>query len=295
MLSLTYPCVPCCTNSHCWIFPAASCSMISGCVSVLLVCQQGWLCGTVSIPSRNRYNYSQYRFTAWKFCNASALSSLAAVVSLLRTYCYTVANTTARTTQANFNAHCITYPVMHTIQDIPHTPWAQCTHWHHHRHLPAVRKRNIHRCCGNARNQHVSCVRCPILHVVYTWHCAVALYCSVALCSQYIMCGPADAMSTAAFISRHNLHWGFCCAGQCPCTGQSMKPPYITVFPRQPLTITAISSSVHIALSIIPTAAHFFYIPKVLFKKKRERAFPFFFFLSNWFVFEKTNQFDLPV
>ena len=93
MLLLDNPCVPACTNHHSWLCHAASCSMVPACVSGVLLFQQGWLCGTVSIPSRKHSHHSQYRLKLLYICNASALNSLAAaltrlaaVSSLLRTY-----------------------------------------------------------------------------------------------------------------------------------------------------------------------------------------------------------------
>jgi hypothetical protein len=99
MLLLDNPCVPACANHHSWLCHAASCSMVPAFVSGMLLFQQGWLCGTVSIQSRKHSHHSQYRLQLLYICNASALNSLAAaltrlaaVSSLLRTYCYTVAH-----------------------------------------------------------------------------------------------------------------------------------------------------------------------------------------------------------
>ena len=103
--------------------------MVPACVSGVLLFQQGWLCGTVSIPSRKHSHHSQYRLQLLYICNASALNSLAAaltrlaaVSSLLRTYCYTVA-----TPPISYTTHAISHQTMQYLSCHAHYS-PHCTH-----------------------------------------------------------------------------------------------------------------------------------------------------------------------
>jgi hypothetical protein len=58
--------------------------MTLGCRAVVMVCAQGWLCGTHLLPSHKQAACSHHSYVTCKECNICGLDSRAAVCTMLR-------------------------------------------------------------------------------------------------------------------------------------------------------------------------------------------------------------------